>query len=147
MDHATEPPSFHVDDTRFDPFRRHDVGVLSSGYELLKTVLMVPLAPLRALFLVALLMWYAGMCKLASWGLPEGPGGLDTMWRTWWRRFALLMGHYAAKLALLGTLGMWVHVTPDSDFTCHNAQGVKAQVCLLRVVCVGVCNNVAFRYG
>ncbi len=33
-----------------------------------------------------------------------------------------------ARFALLISLGMWVTVTPDSDFRTHNSKGQKAQI-------------------
>ncbi len=121
-------------DERFAPFERHDVAVTSSAYELVRTVLMTPLAPLRALWMVCWLAWYSGVCWLALRGVDDTPAGralLQTGWRSW----LLWTGHLAAKIALLGSLGMWVHVTPDSDWGTRDANGERAQVrCCLFVV-------------
>ncbi len=56
---------------RFKPFVRDDVAVLSSPYELLKTVVMAVLLPARVLATLLCLAMYSGVCRVASWGLRE----------------------------------------------------------------------------
>lgn len=123
-----EGVSLDIKDAKYDPFRRADVPVFGSLYEAVKTILMIPLMPFRALFLVLLLALYSGMCALATWGLPSSGHGTSMLQRSKWRMTVLWPGYYMCRLALLVTLGMWVNVTPDSDWKVTNAKGEKAQV-------------------
>lgn len=117
-----------IKDGKYDAFRREDVAVMGSLYELCKTVLLVPLLPFRFFWMLLLVAIYSAMCAVATWGLPDTPHGLSMLHRSSWRTWVMAPGLFMCRLCLLGGLGMWVTVTPDSDWKVTNAQGEKAQV-------------------
>ncbi len=109
---------------RFLPFARHDVAVLSSPYELFKTVLMCVLLPVRVVATLLCLSAYSGVCRLASWGLSQED--MVRVYKDGWRKSLMVLGPPLCRLSWLLSLGCWVRVR--GDMSMYNSKGEKAQI-------------------
>jgi hypothetical protein len=110
---------------RFLPYVRHDVAVLSSPYELVKTVLMTLLLPARVLATIVCLALYSGVCRVASWGLREQD--MAQVYKKGWRATLLrVAGQPLCRLSWLLSLGCWVRVRGDTSV--FNDKKEKAQI-------------------
>lgn len=112
------------DEKRFAPFKRNDVAVFSSWYELLKTCIMTPFFPLRVVATVILLAMNTFLVMLGSIGLDNDH--VHETYLVWWRLLFLRAGVFLCRLSWLISLGCWPVLS--GDMSMHNKQGEKAQI-------------------